>query len=95
MSRDLNQFYDESDLPAASEYLTMLLDIAEPPALPDQDMLTYVDNLKLSMPVEMKLFNNDAQQLRLHLSPPTQTTETSVFPVLHNITISVKAEKNG
>ena len=83
------------DLPEAAEFLDLLLDMAGPPVLPNQDKIAYVQDLEVKLPVEMQIRSSRTNGLQLRLSPPTQTTATSVFPVLHHIRLRITAGKNG
>ena len=93
----MDMYADDTDfdLPVAAEFMDALLDLAEPPTLPNQDIGMYVKDLEIRMPVEMQLQSHSTERLHLRLSPPTQRTATSVFPVLHNIRLRMTVNKYG
>ena len=89
------QAIDEGfELPEAAEFLTMLLDLTDPPTVPGQEAMTYLDDLKLELPVEMQLRSDQTGRMQLRMSPPTQIIMTSVFPVMHKLRLRLKAHKN-
>lgn len=90
----MDRFTNEFALPAAADFLSDLLDLAEPPTLPNNEVVTYTDRLEVAMPVELDLTTSDDGRLSLGLSPPTQSTQTSVFPVLHRLALSVGVDKD-
>jgi len=90
----MDRFTDENLLPGAADFLSELLDLAEPPTLPNDEVVTYTDSLEVGMPVELKLISGVDGRLSLGMAPPTQTTQTSVFPVLHHLKLHVTADKD-
>lgn len=85
---------DELMLPSAADFLGELLDLADPPVLPDGEPGAYLHTLELGMPVELDLERTDSNRLALRMSPPTQTTQTSVFPVLHRLTLRMTVDEH-
>lgn len=82
-------------LPAPAEFLAELLDFAEPPLMPDGNPGTRLDTLAVELPVELAIETADGGGLVLGLAPPTQTTLTSVFPVLHRLGLRVTVSNDG
>lgn len=49
-----------------------------------------IENIKIEMPFEMDIKNDDNDNLVLSSSPPTQKIETSFMPVFHKIKLNIE-----
>jgi hypothetical protein len=56
---------------------------------PTTGMVQIIDQVDVEMPIEMRVEVNEAGQVTLMGSPPTQRTETTVLPVFHQMRIRV------
>lgn len=55
------------------------------------DSESFVTEMKVEMPVELKL-NGSSAGLKLDASTPSQHVETSVLPVWHRLRLTIKAD---
>lgn len=84
-------------LPLLSEFLTGLLDIAEPVGKPESEEVLLVDELNLTLPFEIRTewdIVDHGSSVMLRAAPSTQTTETTIMPVLHNLSVRMVLEDN-
>jgi hypothetical protein len=48
--------------------------------------------LRLDLPVELRVEVDEDGRARIGVSPPTQTTETTILPVFHRMTIAIERD---
>jgi hypothetical protein len=81
-----------SDLPAFAELVASLGHVhdgdAAAAAAPSMDL----DEVILSLAIELEVRDAESQQPRVTGSTPTQWTETSVLPVFHRLSLRVARE---
>ncbi|HEX6367476.1 MAG TPA: hypothetical protein VF006_01010 [Longimicrobium sp.] len=51
-----------------------------------------MEALRLELPVELQVDVDDDGRPRIGLAPPTQTTETTILPVFHRMTIAIERD---
>ena len=79
---------DELHLPFG-RFLGELVDIeAQVSDLPDVQALS-IEQIRVDLPVEMRLEVGSDGRLQVLGSPPTQRTETTILPVFHRLVLRV------
>jgi hypothetical protein len=62
----------------------------------DEDEMAYdgvdLEALRLNLPVELQVEVDDDGRPRIGVAPPTQTTETTILPVFHRMTIAIERD---
>jgi hypothetical protein len=65
----------------------------------DEDEMAYdgveLEALRLALPVELQVVVDEDGRPRIGVAPPTQTTETSILPVFHRMTIAIERDGDG
>ena len=91
---DRHDLYDEFTFPPLSEFVGAMLAHAE--IEDDGSTDIYLDKLSIKLPVELQILESPAtgsDGLSLRIAAPTQRTVTSIYPVLHNIRLTVGAKR--
>ena len=62
----------------------------------EEDGMAYdgvdLEALRLNLPVELQVEVDDDGRPRIGVAPPTQTTETTILPVFHRMTIAIERD---
>jgi hypothetical protein len=62
----------------------------------EEDEMAYdgvdLEALRLNLPVELQVEVDGDGRPRIGLAPPTQTTETTILPVFHRMTIAIERD---
>lgn len=94
------EFLPESPDPSAADdillpfthFIQEMADYGEQLADPQTGLTMTVDEVKLKLPVEIRISVGDSGQVTLKGSPPTQRTETTFMPVFHQLSLRVTRE---
>ncbi|MGH7694612.1 MAG: hypothetical protein ACRENH_06510 [Gemmatimonadaceae bacterium] len=84
-----------TELPAFAELVASLSNVSEPedPSVADETERSMdLDEITLSLAIELEVRDADAEQPRVTGSTPTQWTETTVLPVFHRLSMRVARE---
>lgn len=84
---------EEEKLPAASDLISSMFQYIEPESDASGDTLAYLDVMTVDLPIELE-FDAGAGEAIVRASAPTQRTLTSVYPVLHQMRVTMKAERS-
>ena len=86
-----------ADLPPLAELVASLGDVDEE-ADPDDDQVVDsmdIDEITLTLAIELEVRDADTERPRVTGSTPTQWTETTVLPVFHRLSMRVARAPNG
>lgn len=87
---------EEDRLPTLADmledFLTPQLAKQVDPANPDQQLVLYIEQLKLELPIEIQPQRDEENHFTLGTSPPTQWIETTVQPVLHRLQLTLELD---
>ncbi|MEP1079876.1 hypothetical protein NDI52_31195 [Leptolyngbya sp. PL-A3] len=50
-----------------------------------------IERVNIDLPIELNISVNDEGNVTLRSSPPTQTTETTILPVFHRLSLQIIA----
>ncbi|NEQ76485.1 MAG: hypothetical protein F6K23_27695 [Okeania sp. SIO2C9] len=73
-----------------ADMVQQLVDYGEPLEDPFSNQAMIIEKVKVEMPVEIKVLVEDDGKTTLKSNAPTQSTETTIMPVFHQMKITVE-----
>ena len=91
---DFNQaeLEDNEILISFADMVQQLVDYGEPLEDPLSERTMMIEQVKVEMPVEIKVSVDDDGQASLKSNAPTQSTETTIMPVFHRLKLTVELD---
>lgn len=77
-----------------TRFVQEMTDYGKQLADPHTGLTMTVEEVKLKLPVEIRISVSESGQVTLKGSPPTQRTETTFMPVFHQLTLRVIREND-
>lgn len=74
-----------------SGIIEQLADLTDPLEDPISGQIFQIEQVTVTLPIELNISVNDEGNVTLRSSPPTQTTETTIFPVFHRLNLQIIA----
>jgi hypothetical protein len=72
-----------------AQVINQLVDYGDPLEDPITGQALKISEVKVAMPLELRVEPKAAAQVALKASAPTQQTETTVMPVFHRLTLRI------
>jgi hypothetical protein len=86
-----NSLEDNNILAPLSETVEQLADLTDPLEDPVSGQTFQIEQVTVNLPIELNISVNDEGNVTLRSSAPTQTTETTIFPVFHRLNLQIIA----
>ncbi|MEM8808169.1 MAG: hypothetical protein AAGF01_19280 [Cyanobacteria bacterium P01_G01_bin.38] len=86
---------DRDPLLPFAELIQSLTDYEKQRVNPETGQVLTVENIKVDMPIELRVSVNEAGQVTLKGAAPTQRTSTTVLPVFHRMQVHVVEDRHG
>jgi hypothetical protein len=77
-----------------SQLVASLADLGEGFFDPETGCRLYAETMKVTLPIELDVVHAGEGSLTVGMTPPTQTWETSIYPVLHQLRVTVELTGN-
>jgi hypothetical protein len=74
-----------------SNIVEQLADLTDPLEDPVSGQIFQIEQATVNLPIELNISVNNEGRVTLRSSPPTQTTETTIFPVFHRLSLQIIA----
>ncbi|MBD2503166.1 hypothetical protein [Anabaena azotica] len=72
-----------------AQVIDQLVDYGDPLEDPITGQALKISEVKVAMPLELRVETKAAAQVALKASAPTQKTETTIMPVFHRLTLRI------
>lgn len=89
------QFEDLDPLLSFADLIHTLTDYEMQRVDPETGQVLTVEEIKVNMPIELRVSVDDAGQVTLKGAAPTQRTETTVLPVFHQMQVRIVEDRHG
>ncbi|MFG6107474.1 hypothetical protein U2F10_34915 [Leptothoe sp. EHU-05/26/07-4] len=89
------QFEELDPLLPLADLIPTLADYEKQRVDPDTGQVLTVEEIKLDMPVELRVIVDEAGQVTLKGAPPTQRTATTVLPMFHQMQMHIVEARYG
>ena len=89
------QFVDLDPLLPLADLIHPLTDYEKQRVNPETGQVLTVEQIKVDMPIELRVEVDESGQVRLKGSAPTQRTETAVLPVFHQMQLRIVEDRHG
>ena len=91
-SRD---FKDLDHMGSIAGFIHSLTDYEKQRYEPKTGQLQEVEQIKVDMPIELRVSEDEAGQVLVAASAPSQRTETTVVPVFHRMQLRIVKDRDG
>lgn len=89
------QFEELDPLIPLADLIHGLTDYEKQRMNPETGQVLTVEQIKVDMPLELRVSVDDAGQVTLKGTAPTQRTETNVLPVFHQMQLRIVEDRHG
>ena len=89
------QFEELDPLMPLADLIHTLTDYEKQRINPETGQVLTVEQIKVDMPIELRVSVDDAGQVTLKGAAPTQRTETTVLPVFHQMQLRIVEDRYG
>ncbi|MEO1209368.1 MAG: hypothetical protein AAFX78_07480 [Cyanobacteria bacterium J06638_20] len=91
----IEPFEGSDPLMPVADLIHTLTDYEKQRVDPDTGQGLTVEEIKVNMPVELRISVDDAGQVTLRGAAPTQRTATTVLPVFHQMQLCIVEDRHG
>lgn len=74
-----------------SDIIEQLADLTDPLEDPTSGQVFQIEQVTVNLPIEFNISVNEEGTATLRSTPPTQTTETTIVPVFHRLSLQIIA----
>lgn len=89
------QFEDLDPLLSFADLIHTLTDYEKQRVNPETGQVLTVEQIKVDMPIELRVEVDESGQVTLKGAAPTQRTETTVLPVFHQMQLRIVEDRHG
>ena len=89
------QFEELDPLMPLADLIHVLTDYEKQRMNPETGQVLIVEQIKVDMPIELRVSVDDAGQVTLKGAAPTQRTETTVLPIFHQMQLRIVEDRHG
>ena len=89
------QFEDLDPLLPMADLIHTLTDYEKQRVDPETGQVLTVEQIKVDMPIELRVEVDESGQVRLKGAAPTQRTETTLLPVFHQMQLHIVEDRHG
>ena len=89
------QFEELDPLMPLADLIHVLTDYEKQRINPETGQVLTVEQIKVDMPIELRVSVDDAGQVTLKGAAPTQRTETTVLPIFHQMQLRIVEDRHG
>lgn len=91
---ELNKAEIDEDMLSMAEFVSQMTDVGGYITDADYPVAILLEQVELSIPIQLDLLVNDHGSVILGGSPPLYYTETTILPVFHQLNVTIKLEKD-
>ncbi len=85
----MNNRFSRDYLVPPSELIKQLSDLTDRLEDPESDYALEIERVNVELPLELNIAVDDEGTITFHGSAPTQTTETTILPVFHRLSLQI------